>query len=53
MRDTSDVKVAMQVQMCINRYCANTQLVYFLRTMPLAATLAEERLRAIGRSEVK
>ena len=38
MRDTREVKVAMQVQLEINRFCANTQLNYFLRTMPLAAT---------------
>lgn len=40
LRDTHDIKVAMQVQLEINRFCANTQLVYFLRTMPLAATEA-------------
>ena len=42
LRDTSKVKVAMQVQLEINRFCANTQLNYFLRTMPLAATAAAQ-----------
>ena len=43
MRDTSDVKVAMQVQLAINRYCANTQLTYFLRAMPLTDTCDAQR----------
>jgi hypothetical protein len=33
LRDTRQVHVAMQVQMQVNRYCANTSLIYFLRTM--------------------
>ena len=43
LRDTAEIKVAMQVQLEINRYCANTQLIYFLRSMPLAATWAAAR----------
>ena len=38
LRDTREIHVAMQVQMMIVRYCANTQLNYFLRAMPLEAT---------------
>jgi hypothetical protein len=40
LHDTRNIKVAMQVQMMINRYCANTQLTYFLRAMSLKATRA-------------
>ena len=38
LRDTRRCNVALQVQMEINRFCANTSLVYFLRTMGVAAT---------------
>jgi hypothetical protein len=38
LRDSGQCNLALQVAMMINRYCANTSLVYFLRTMPLAAT---------------
>ena len=44
LRDTADVKVAMQVQLEINRFCANTQLVYFIRAMPLEATHTARRV---------
>jgi hypothetical protein len=40
LRDTATCKVAMQVQLEINRFCANTMLNYFLRTMPVEATAA-------------
>ena len=40
LRDTRRDKVAMQVQLEINRFCGNTSLVYFLRTMGVAATAA-------------
>ena len=42
--DTRDTKVALQVQLEVLRFCANTSLVYFLRTMPLAATSAAAAL---------
>jgi hypothetical protein len=40
LRDIRAHKVAMQVQLEMLRFCANTTLIYFLRVMPLAATLA-------------
>ena len=38
LRDTRTVKTSMQVQLEINRFCGNSSLVYFLRTMPYEAT---------------
>ena len=38
LRDTRKHNTSMQVQLEILRYCANTSLVYFLRTMGVAAT---------------
>jgi hypothetical protein len=44
LRDSRTCKVAMQVQLELNRFCANTNLNYFLRAMPLKATVAAARL---------
>ena len=38
VRDTRAINVSLQVQHEILRYCANTSLVYFLRTMGVEAT---------------
>ena len=38
LRDTRGCSVSLQVQMEINRFCANSSLVYFLRTMGPAVT---------------
>ena len=38
LRDTRRDKVALQVQLEINRFCGNTSLVYFLRTMGVEVT---------------
>jgi hypothetical protein len=38
LRDFKDCTSAGQVQHCLTRYCANTSLVYFLRTMGVEAT---------------
>ena len=38
LRDTRKVKVSMQVQLEINRFCANTAFTYFACTMPLDHT---------------
>ena len=38
LRDTRHCNVSLQVQFEILRHCANTSLVYFLRTMGVAAT---------------
>ena len=43
LRDTRRHKVALQVQLKMLRYCANTSLTYFLRAMPLDATAAAAR----------
>ena len=40
LRDTTKCNVALQVAMQINRFCANTSLNYFMRTMGSAATRA-------------
>jgi hypothetical protein len=40
LRDTRSIDVSMQVQMQVNRYCANTSLVYFMRTMGSDVTRA-------------
>ena len=45
LRDTQEIHVAMQVQMMIVRYCANTQLNYFLRAMPL---IVGKRVKAVS-----
>ena len=34
LRDTPDHDTALQAQQVLLRFCANTTLVYFLRTMP-------------------
>eukprot|EP00966_Prymnesium_polylepis_P135091 3122650-Prymnesium_polylepis.1 len=44
LRDTLSCAISMQVQLSLNRFCANTRLVYFLRTMPPSVTLASARL---------
>ena len=44
LRDTRRVNVSMQVQMEITRFCANTQLNYFIRAMPLEATHTARRV---------
>ena len=38
LRDTRKEKCALQVQLQINRFCGNTSLNYFLRTMGMEAT---------------
>ena len=44
LRDTRQHNVSMQVQFEILRYCANTSLVYFLRTMGVEATASAAAL---------
>ena len=44
LRDTANIRTALQVQLEINRFCANTQLIYFMRTMPLEATAEAARV---------
>ena len=39
LRDAKGINTALQVQLMILRYCANTQLTYFLRTMPPSVTI--------------
>ena len=50
VRDTRQINVALQVQHEIVRYCANTSLVYFMRTMGPAAVAAAAGLhdRLVG-----
>ena len=43
LRDTKQINTSLQVQLCILRYCANTQLTYFLRTMPPSVTIDAAR----------
>ena len=40
LQDTRKLDVAQQVKQELLRFCSNTTLNYFLRTMPLAATAA-------------
>eukprot|EP00966_Prymnesium_polylepis_P042294 982511-Prymnesium_polylepis.3 len=44
LRDTPTCTTNMQIQLSINRFCANTRLDYFLRTMPPSVTMAAARL---------
>ena len=46
LHDTKHLKTSLQVQLCILRYCANTQLTYFLRTMPPSVTIDAARRHA-------
>ena len=50
LRDTRTCNLSLQVQNEIVRYCANTNLVYFLRTMPPSMTIeaAQEHDRLIA-----
>ena len=50
LHDTRRCNLALQIQMTLNRFCANTSLNYFLRTMPEEATREAARLhdRLIG-----
>ena len=43
LRDVGRTNTSLQVQLCILRYCANTQLTYFLRTMPPSVTIDAAR----------
>ena len=38
LRDTRKLNTSLQCQLSIARFCANTQLTYFLRTMPPSVT---------------
>ena len=44
LQDTPHCRTSLQVQLCMNRFCANTRLVYFLRTMPPSVTRDAARL---------
>jgi hypothetical protein len=44
MRDDTRIKTTLQVQLEINRFCANTNLTYFERIMPLHVTHAASQL---------
>ena len=50
LHDTRRCNLALQIQMTLNRFCANASLNYFLRTMPEEATREAARLhdRLIG-----
>ena len=43
LRDVGRTNTSLQVQLCILSYCANTQLTYFLRTMPPSVTIDAAR----------
>jgi hypothetical protein len=43
LRDVGRTNTSLQVQLCMLRYCANTQLTYFLRTMPPSVTIDAAR----------
>jgi hypothetical protein len=48
LRDTAKCRLALQVQLQINRFCANTSLNYFMRIMgPAASRLAAHRHDAL------
>ncbi|EOD19700.1 hypothetical protein EMIHUDRAFT_117918 [Emiliania huxleyi CCMP1516] len=50
LHDTRRCNLALQIQVTLNRFCANASLNYFLRTMPEEATREAARLhdRLIG-----
>ena len=50
LRDAPSLDIAQQAQHCLMRYCSNTTLVYFLRTMPPSMTIeaAQEHDRLIA-----
>ena len=52
LADAPKLEIAQQAQQCLLRFCSNTTLVYFLRTMPPSLTIDAAR-RGVRRTSKK